>query len=281
MSNERTVLRIIPSRPTIEGAGVRLHRAFAENTLFDPFLLLDDFHSDNPNDYIAGFPDHPHRGIETVTYMIHGKVEHRDSIGNAGVINPGDIQWMTAGSGIIHSEMPAQKDGLLHGFQLWSNLPASHKMMPPRYQEFTADKIPEVILNNGIRVKVISGKVNGTIGPVLDIVSDPEYLDVTIPENTTFIHNVNQRYTVFAYVFDGRGYFDSSKKQIAQTKHLVMFRDGDHLSISTEGNSSVRFLLVSGKPFNEPVAWMGPIVMNTQEELQLAFQEYRNGTFIK
>jgi len=233
MPNNRKILQVLKSKPTIEGAGVRLSRVFAESNLLDPFLLLDDFHSDNPNDYIAGFPWHPHRGIETITYMLYGNVEHGDSMGNSGVIQSGDCQWMTAGSGIIHQEMPHQKNGLLWGFQLWANLPASHKMMNPRYRDISKEQIPEITLSNNVKVRVICGEVNETKGPVQDIVTDPEYLDVTINPKTEFKHHV------------------------------------------------LRFLLISGKPIGEPVAWRGPIVMNTNEELRIAFEEYHNGTFIK
>lgn len=278
--NVRHVLRVVPSRPTTEGAGVRLKRAFAEKTLLDPFLLLDDFHSDNPNDYIAGFPDHPHRGIETVTYMLHGMVQHEDSMGNAGVIRSGDCQWMTAGSGIIHSEMPVQKDGLLWGFQLWCNLPASQKMMPPRYQDINADQIPIVTLENKTQIRVICGEVEGKRGPVEDIVIDPEYIDVTIPPSTEFVHPMKPGYTVFTYVIEGSGFFDNQRPTPVEREHLVMFRDGDHVIVHTE-EEGIRFLLLSGRPIKEPVAWYGPIVMNTEEELNKAFEEYRKGTFLK
>jgi redox-sensitive bicupin YhaK (pirin superfamily) len=280
MPQSRKILDILKSRPTIEGAGVRLKRAFAEPTLLDPFLLLDDFHSDNPNDYIAGFPWHPHRGIETITYMLHGEVEHGDSMGNSGVIQSGDCQWMTAGSGIIHQEMPHQKKGLLWGFQLWSNLPASHKMMNPRYQDIKSQEIPEIMISNNIKIRVICGEVSGKKGPVQDIVTDPEYLDITINSNTEFNHLVKQNHTVFALVIEGKGYFDQYQEQLISTEHLVIFDKGDQLNISTRDNS-VRFLLISGKPIGEPVAWRGPIVMNTNEELRTAFEEYHNGTFIK
>ncbi|MFW9854411.1 MAG: pirin family protein [Candidatus Thorarchaeota archaeon] len=276
----RRVLRVIPSTPTIEGAGVRLKRAFAEKTLFDPFLLLDDFHSDNPDDYVKGFPTHPHRGIETVTYMLHGEMKHEDSLGNAGVIQPGDVQWMTAGSGIIHSEMPFRQNGLLWGFQLWCNLPAAQKMMSPRYQDILAEQIPTITLENQTEVKVISGQVNGTQGPVKDIVTDPEYLDVAIPPFAEFNHQVKKGYTVFAYVIEGSGYFDDQRSDSVKREYLVMFRDGDQVTVRTE-DDGVRFLLISGKPIGEPVAWYGPIVMNTQQELNIAFEEYRRGTFLK
>jgi redox-sensitive bicupin YhaK (pirin superfamily) len=281
MTNDRQVLKVLKSKPTIEGAGVRLHRAFGnpEAYLLDPFLLLDDFHSNNPNDYIAGFPEHPHRGIETVTYMIEGKIEHKDSIGNKGIIQSGDIQWMTAGSGIIHSEMPIQENGLLWGFQLWCNLPRKSKMMIPRYQEITKNEIPVVKVNE-TEIRVISGKINGTQGPVKDIIIDPEYLDVTVPPMTIFSHYVKTGYTTFAYIVEGEGYFGLDQDNLVKDKELVIFKDGDKIKVNTR-KKTVRFLLISGKPIKESIAWYGPIVMNTQEELRIAFEEYRNGTFIK
>lgn len=278
MDSVRKILRVLKSKPTIEGAGVHLKRAFGypEVPLLDPFLLLDDFHSDNPDDYIAGFPWHPHRGIETVTYMLHGKIKHGDSIGNSGIIETGDAQWMTAGSGIIHEEMP-QQNGLLWGFQLWVNLPASHKMMNPRYREVKDEEIPEVSLGDA-RVKVICGEVAGIRGPVRDIVVDSEYLDVTIPPHNKFEYSVKRGYKAFAYVIEGDGHFGSDG--LVSKEHLVVFDDGDIIRAEAS-DRNLRFLLISGKPINEPVAWYGPIVMNTQTELQIAFDEYRNGTFIK
>lgn len=300
MSNFRKIKKILKSKPTLEGAGVHLKRAFGfyQVPLLDPFLLLDDFHSDNPSDYVKGFPWHPHRGIETITYMLFGKVEHGDSMGNKGVIQPGDVQWMTAGSGIIHQEMPkGQKDGLMWGFQLWANLPASHKMMDPRYREVKSSQIPEVALAKGVKVKIISGQVNGTKGPVRDIVTDPEYLDITIPSKSTLQYPVKRGHTAFAYVIDGQGYFDEGRDSYAfeaeganyfdfkrecliAPENLVIYGDGDEVIISTE-DKGVRLLFVAGKPIKEPVAWYGPIVMNTQEELRIAFEEYQKGTFIK
>jgi redox-sensitive bicupin YhaK (pirin superfamily) len=261
---------------------VHLKRAFGFREVpdLDPFLLLDDFHSDNPNDYIAGFPWHPHRGIETVTYMIEGNVEHGDSIGNAGVIESGDCQWMTAGSGIIHQEMPKEMEGMMWGFQLWVNLPASQKMMKPRYQEIKANTVPEVNLGDGIKVRVVSGEVGGVKGPVEDIVVDPEYLDVSMPPNTELVRGFKPGYKVFAYTILGSGYFEPGSKRSIEKEHLVIFQDGDEVSIKA-GEKGARFLLISGKPLKEPVAWYGPIVMNTQEELDQAFREYREGTFIK
>ena len=282
MANKRKVKQIFISQPTIEGAGVNLKRAFGfkEVPYFDPFLLLDDFHSDKPADYLKGFPWHPHRGIETITYVLHGEVEHGDSMGNKGIIHSDDVQWMTAGSGIIHQEMPkGQKNGLMWGFQLWANLPASYKMMTPRYRDVKSSQIPEVSLDSGAKVKIICGKVNGVSGPVKDIVTDPEYLDVTVPADSSFRHGIKKGHTAFAYVIDGKGYFDENG-HLFSSENLTLFEDGDEVSITTE-NTQVRFLLISGKPIEEPVAWYGPIVMNTQEELDIAFKEYENGTFLK
>lgn len=283
MENERKIKLVSKSRRTMEGAGVRLKRAFAnqEVPLYDPFLLLDDFHSNDPNDYMAGFPWHPHRGIETITYVLHGAVSHGDSLGNKGIIISGDVQWMTAGNGIIHQEMPEKVgDGLMWGFQLWANLPAKDKMMMPRYRDVLKEQIPEVQLNDNVKAKVICGQINDTKGPVQDIVTDPEYLDVTVSPNSEFKHHVKQGHTVFAYVIEGEAYFESEKNQMINAENVVLFTDGDFVNIAT-GNKPVRFLLISGKPIGEPVAWYGPIVMNTEQELRIAFEEYRNGTFIK
>ena len=300
MEKVRRINKIVKSKPTIEGAGVHLKRAFGftQVPMLDPFLLLDDFHSNDPADYIKGFPWHPHRGIETITYVLHGKVEHGDSMGNKGVISSGDIQWMTAGSGLIHQEMPkGQTDGLMWGFQLWANLPASHKMMDPRYRDVKSNQIPEVTLDKGIKAKIISGLVKGVKGPVQDVVIDPEYLDMSVPAESNFSHLVKRGHTVFAYVVEGQGYFDLERDSYAYevegtnyfdfkrecllgAGHLIIFDDGDEVVITTS-EKPVRFLLVSGKPIKEPVAWYGPIVMNTQEELRTAFEEYQNGTFIK
>jgi quercetin 2,3-dioxygenase len=300
MREIRKIKKILKSKPTIEGAGVHLKRAsgFYHAPLLDPFLLLDDFHSDHPDDYLRGFPWHPHRGIETITYVLYGKVEHGDSMGNKGTISSGDVQWMTAGSGIIHQEMPkGQKDGLMWGFQLWANLPASHKMMDPRYRDVKSKQIPEVTLDHGVKVKIICGEVKGVKGPVQDIVIDPEYLDITVPSKSNFTHPAKRGHTVLAYVIEGAGYFDPRRDAYAyeveganyfdfkrdcfmSSETLILFNDGDEVAISTE-EKPVRFLLISGKPIGEPVAWYGPIVMNTQEELRIAFEEYQNGTFIK
>jgi quercetin 2,3-dioxygenase len=300
MGKDRKIKKVIKSKPTIEGAGVHLRRAFGftETQAFDPFLLLDDFRSDNPRQYLPGFPWHPHRGIETITYVIDGSVEHGDSIGNKGIIGKGDVQWMTAGSGIIHQEMPkGDGRGAMGGFQLWANLPASLKMMDPRYREVKRSQIPEVSLSNGVSVRIISGSLEGTQGPVRDIVTSPEYLDVTIAPGKKFIHPVPQGRTVFAYCIEGEAvfcrkknpfdysiegvnYFDFKRDPYIRDGNLVLFGEGEQVTVVTE-DKMVRFLLVSGKPLGEPVAWYGPIVMNTQEELQTAFEEYDNGTFIK
>ncbi|MCE8426992.1 MAG: pirin family protein [Candidatus Methanoperedens sp.] len=278
----RKIYRILKSKPTLEGAGVHLKRAFGYNEVpgLDPFLLLDDFHSDNPADYIAGFPWHPHRGIETVTYMLEGMIEHGDSMGNKGVILPGDIQWMTAGSGIIHQEMPAGYNGHMWGFQLWVNLPSMYKMMEPRYREVKKEHIPEVAIGRIVVVRIISGEFKNIKGPVRDIVVEPEYFDITMAPGAEFEHTIKKGYRVFAYVIEGEGYFEPDKEKLIGIEHLVIFQDGDKVKI-TSGDKSLRFLLVSGKPIDEPVAWAGPVVMNTQEELDIAFEEYRNGTFIK
>jgi quercetin 2,3-dioxygenase len=283
MMTIRKVKLTLKARATLEGAGVRLKRAFGYvDPSLDPFLLLDDFSSNNPEDYSSGFPFHPHRGFETITYVLNGKVEHKDSLGNGGVIGPGDVQWMTAGSGIIHQEIPKPMNGdpRLAGFQLWMNLPASHKMINPRYRGIKKDDIPEIIVNKGIRIKIISGEVKGIKGPVQDIITQPEFLDISINPNHVFKHLIEKDHNVFAYVISGEAYFDDDPNQLVGEKNLVIYRSGDEVHIETK-DKPVRFLLVSGKPLNEPVAWRGSIVMNTEEELQIAFREVQNGTFIK
>jgi redox-sensitive bicupin YhaK (pirin superfamily) len=282
MNEIRKIKQILQSKPTIEGAGVRLKRAFGFNEvpLLDPFLLLDHFGSADPADYLAGFPWHPHRGIETVTYMLKGTVAHEDSMGNKGTIDSGDVQWMTAGSGIIHQEMPQRYSGVMTGFQLWLNLPASHKMMTPRYRGVNRDQIPTVVLGDGTQVTILAGEVNGVKGPIQNIVAEPAYLHLTLESHAAFEHQVPRGHTVFAYVFEGSGYFDPGKEQRVGSEHLVVFDDGDRVSIAT-ADQTMQGLLVSGKPINEPVAWRGPIVMNTEAELKQAFNEYRNGTFVK
>jgi redox-sensitive bicupin YhaK (pirin superfamily) len=300
MRKNRKIRKVIRSKPTIEGAGVHLKRAFGFSQVpeLDPFLLLDDFRSDNPQHYLKGFPWHPHRGIETITYVLQGKVEHGDSMGNKGVIGPGDVQWMTAGSGIIHQEMPkGDNKGIMGGFQLWANLLASHKMMDPRYRDVKNNQIPEISTKSGVIIRIICGEVKGTKGPVRDIITDPEYLDLIVPAKTEFIHPTKPGHTVFAYVIEGKAffcqeknpftyemegtnYFDIQRNPFVANENLVLFDDGEQIVVSTE-DEPVRFLLISGKPIGEPVAWYGPIVMNTQEELRIAFEEYNNGTFIK
>jgi len=300
MGKNRKIRKVIRSKPTLEGAGVHLKRAFGFSEVpdLDPFLLLDDFRSNNPRHYLKGFPWHPHRGIETITYVLRGNVEHGDSMGNKGIIGSGDVQWMTAGSGIIHQEMPkGDKKGTLEGFQLWANLPASHKMMNPRYRDVKSNQIPEISTGNGITIRIICGEVKRTKGPVRDIITDPEYLDVTIPAETEFVHPTKPGHTVFAYVIEGKAffcqekspftykvervnYFDLQMNPFMTNEDLVLFDDGEQIVVSTE-EEPVRFLLISGKPIGEPIAWFGPIVMNTQQELQIAFDEYRNGTFLK
>ncbi len=279
----RQVKKIIRSVPVTEGAGVHLNRAFGfgKTSEFDPFLLLDDFRSSNSEEYKAGFPWHPHRGIETITYMLDGRVEHQDSLGNNGHINPGDVQWMTAGSGIIHQEMPEGNDsGAMGGFQLWANLPAKHKMMDPRYREVKEADIPEVTLKSGGTVRVIAGEVEGVRGPVTDIIIEPEYLDVRLPPHTSFTHLTHSDHTVFCYVIDGFGNFLHKGTATAKNGELVLFESGDEVSICSV-DMPLRFLFISGAPLNEPVAWHGPIVMNTQQEIEIAMQELRTETFIK
>ena len=283
MTDMRTIRNVWRAAPTIEGAGVHLKRAFGnrEAPLLDPFLLLDDFRSDDPSKYLPGFPWHPHRGIETITYVLEGDVEHGDSMGNRGDITAGDVQWMTAGSGIVHQEMPrGDSRGRMGGFQLWANLPASHKMMEPRYRDVKRSEIPEVPVEGGATVKIVCGRVRGVQGPVRDIVTDPEYLDVSVPKGAHFDHPVKKGHTVFAYVVEGSASFDPGRGRQCGPESLVHYGDGDAVSIFA-GKEPVRFLLVSGKPIGEPVAWYGPIVMNTSEEVRIAFEEYRNGTFIK
>lgn len=279
--NTRTIALKLQRQPTIEGAGVHLHRVFgfAEVPRFDPFLMLDDFRSDTPEHYRRGFPWHPHRGIETITYVTRGKVEHGDSLGNRGVIASGDVQWMTAGSGIIHQEMPkGDPDGRMHGFQLWANLPAAQKMMAPRYRGIRTEEIPEVALEDGVTVRVIAGSIGGARGPVDDIVIDPEYFDCLVPAGRTFVHRTQPGYTAFIYVIDGSGI---TVGEPLENGTLVLFDEGNHLSVSAATDRPLRFLLLTGKPLREPVAWRGPIVMNTTDEVELAFREYQAGTFIK
>jgi hypothetical protein len=278
----RKISTILQSVPTLEGAGVHLKRAFGyyQTPHFDPFLLLDDFHSDNPADYIAGFPWHPHRGIETITYILEGRVEHGDSMGNHGVIADGEVQWMTAGSGIIHQELPQKTaSGRMWGFQLWANLPATQKMMAPRYREIKAAEIPQVTLASGATVRIVSGAVAGVCGPVQEIVIDPLFVDVTIPAGGDFILPVKEGYTLFAYLLAGSGSFDAGR-QLFGPEHVLLF-DSAGTELRVEATEELRFLLCAGKPLKEPIAWKGPIVMNSDEELRTAFVEYQQGTFIK
>jgi len=297
----RPVKRIVSSKPTIEGAGVHLRRAFGfgDTSEFDPFLLLDDFRNDRPNEYRAGFPWHPHRGIETITYVLAGNVEHRDSLGNRGDLGAGDVQWMTAGRGILHQEMPqGDTKGRMHGFQLWANLPSTHKMTAPRYQDIKAADIPEIVDDDGTRVRVVCGDFWGKRGPVEGVAADPRYLDVWVPAGKRKTLPVEVERHAFAYVFEGSGNFRAASQPFGvltektdggsetvvreQTgnRSLVVFDRGDEVTVQA-GDEGVRFLLVSGKPIAEPVAWYGPIVMNTEAELQQAFAELRGGTFIK
>ena len=296
----RPIRRLTESTPTIEGAGVRLRRAFGfgNTSDFDPFLLFDDFRNDTPEDYRAGFPWHPHRGIETITYVLAGTVEHGDSLGNRGALGAGDVQWMTAGSGILHQEMPqGDPNGRMHGFQLWANLPSSLKMTAPRYQDVAARDIPEVTDDDGTRVRVVCGDFWGERGPVDGIAADPRYLDVWVPAGTRKTLRVETTRHAFAYVFEGAGNFrdasaplgvltergdmeDTVVREEAGNRSLVLFDRGDEVTVHA-GDDGIRFLLVSGKPIQEPVAWYGPIVMNTQEELRQAYAELREGTFIR
>ncbi|PXW81038.1 hypothetical protein BZA02_10415 [Ruegeria sp. P4] len=297
----RPILEKRAAQPTLEGAGVHLHRAFGfqDPSELDPFLLFDDFRNDHPELYQQGFPWHPHRGIETITYVLEGSVEHGDSLGNTGTLGAGDVQWMTAGSGILHQEMPSgNTKGQMHGFQLWGNLPGSQKMCAPRYQDVQGKDIPEVIDDDGTRVKVIVGEFWGKRGPVDGIAADPQYLDVYVPAGVKKTFRIDTYRRAFAYVFDGQAAFaDASRptgvllekevagqevniRDMSGDRTLVRFGTGDEITVQT-GPEGVRFLLISGAPIEEPVAWHGPIVMNTQAELQKAFAELRNGTFIR
>jgi redox-sensitive bicupin YhaK (pirin superfamily) len=299
----RPIKRITQAQPTIEGAGVRLRRGFGFGTTeeFDPFLLFDDFRNDNPADYLKGFPWHPHRGIETITYVLTGEVTHGDSLGNRGTLGAGDVQWMTAGSGILHQEMPkGDPQGRMHGFQLWANLPASLKMTAPRYQDIAGRDVPEVVDDDGTRVRVVCGSFWGKTGPVEGVAADPRYLDVWIPPGRRKTLPVEASRHAFAYVFEGAGEFrDASGPLPVQTetvgpqgesgetapilagnRSLVLFDSGDEITVHA-GEQGIRFLLVSGRPLQEPVAWYGPIVMNTQREIQEAIGELQSGTFIK
>jgi len=296
----RPIQRLVKAKPTMEGAGVHLRRAFGfgNSSEFDPFLLLDDFRNDDPELYRAGFPWHPHRGIETITYVLAGTVDHADSLGNQGAIAPGDIQWMTAGSGIIHQEMPkGDSEGRMHGFQLWANLPSSLKMTVPHYQEVKSAEIPDVTDDDGTRARVICGNLWGTAGPVDGIAAEPNYFDVSVPPGKKKTIPVATTRHAFGYVFAGSGKFcnasgplavptegvgwsDTAPPQEVDNRSLVLFDSGDEITVQA-GEQGIRFLLVSGKPLGEPVAWYGPIVMNTQQQLREAFAEFRDGTFLK
>jgi redox-sensitive bicupin YhaK (pirin superfamily) len=297
----RPVKRVVPSKPTTEGAGVKLHRAFGfgDTGEFDPFLLFDDFRNDRPDDYRAGFPWHPHRGIETITYVLAGSVDHGDSLGNQGTLAAGDVQWMTAGSGILHQEMPqGDPQGRMHGFQLWANLPSSLKMTAPRYQDVAAAEVPEIVDDDGTCVRVVCGEFWGRRGPVDGIAADPRYLDIFVPAGRRKILPVETWRHAFAYVFEGSGTFrDASKpfgvltekggreeeilvREQTGNRSLVLFDTGDEVTVQA-GDQGIRFLLISGRPLEEPVAWYGPIVMNTQAELRQALADLRDGTFIR
>lgn len=293
----RPVKKLIESKATLEGAGVHLRRAFGfgNTTDFDPFLLFDDFRNDIPANYLKGFPWHPHRGIETITYVLAGEVEHADSMGNRGVISAGEVQWMTAGSGIIHQEMPrGAADGKMHGFQLWGNLPSHLKMTAPRYQEIKSAEIPVVVDDDGTAVRVVSGQFWGKTGPVAGVAADPIYLDVSIPAGKSKRLPVETTRHAFAYIFAGNGKFGNASEgqpvaieteqgivREAGDRSLVLFDRGDEVEITAGPEKGIRFLLVSGKPIEEPVAWHGPIVMNTQAELRQAFRDLENGTFLQ
>jgi redox-sensitive bicupin YhaK (pirin superfamily) len=296
----RAVKRISQATPTTEGAGVRLRRAFGfgDTSDTDPFLLLDDFRNERPADYLAGFPWHPHRGIETITYVLAGSVSHGDSLGNSGTLGSGDIQWMTAGRGILHQEMPkGDPRGRMHGFQLWANLPSTLKMTPPRYQDVPAGAIPEIVDDDGTHVRVVCGEFWGRRGPVDGVAADPSYVDISVPAGRRRAFAIDTRRNAFAYVFEGSGTFrDASEPQGVLTdtpgpvervvrepagdRSLVLFDSGDEIVVQA-GEQGVRFLLVSGKPIQEPVAWYGPIVMNTRSELEQAYRELEQGTFIR
>jgi redox-sensitive bicupin YhaK (pirin superfamily) len=281
----RDVREVIEPQFVMEGAGVRLRRSIATRSLdyLDPFLLFDHFGSEDPDDYLAGFPLHPHRGIETVTYMLAGLVDHQDSLGNTGTVGAGDVQWMTSGSGILHEEMPRPKDGKMYGFQLWVNLPAKLKMSRPRYRDVPSARIPEVARKDGVRIRVIAGVVDGVRGAVTEIYADPEYLDVIVPAGRSFGQSVPRGHTAFAYVFDGEGEFggdaDGNRFDVPSPR-LVVYGDGDEVLVRADRHP-VRFLLLSGKPLGEPIARYGPFVMNTKEEIEQALADLRNGTFVK
>jgi redox-sensitive bicupin YhaK (pirin superfamily) len=280
MAQNRSFERVITGNQTTDGAGVRLYRVFGhdQTTRLDPFLMLDDIHSSDPDDYLAGFPEHPHRGMETVTYMISGSITHRDNLGNKGIIRSGDVQWMTAGSGIIHQEMPQRYEGMLQGFQLWVNLPRKDKMMPPRYREVPSETIPKVKLADDVEVRIIAGKLKDVQGPVRDIVVPVDYFDVSMPKGSRFIHRLQRGRNAFAYVFSGS--VSDGGGSTARSGQMAIIETGEEARFEAD-QSGARFLLVSGEPIREPIAWGGPVVMNTREELDEAFREIENGTFVK
>jgi redox-sensitive bicupin YhaK (pirin superfamily) len=281
MQTSRPSSRLFSGVPTVEGAGVHLNRLFGHSQVpqLDPFLLLDHFRSSNPADYEAGFPWHPHRGIETVTYMLDGRVEHGDSLGNEGAIDAGDVQWMTSGGGILHQEMPKRREGLLDGFQLWVNLPADRKMSAPAYRGLRSTQIPTATVEGGGRVRVVAGQYGGVEGPVQGVPVDPTYLDVNLPAGPEFVLPTPKGYTAFAAVIDGEGSFDPASRRLHRDD-VALFGDGEELRV-TPGEEGVRFLFASGRPLHEPVAWYGPIVMNRQDELRTALVELQRGDFIK
>ena len=278
----KRVVSMIDAKRTSDGAGVALNRAFTYFTdnRIDPFLMLDNFNSSNPEEFMAGFPWHPHRGIETVTYVLEGKVEHEDSTGSKGMINNGGIQWMTAGSGIIHQEMPKKENRKMNGFQLWVNLPSNHKMTQPRYRDAISSEIPVVMADDGTKTKIISGKVKNQDGPINDLKTDTQFMDITVPEESSLEFYVKPGYTSLIYIFEGYALFGPEKIRAETGKTVVFDREGENIILAT-GASPARFLLLTGKPLNEPVVWYGPIVMNTESELNHAFREYREGTFLK
>ncbi|MBN1997578.1 pirin family protein [candidate division KSB1 bacterium] len=290
MDKIRKIKSVFKAQPVREGAGVNLKRVFGYYQVpqLDPFLLMDDFHSLNPQDYIAGFPWHPHRGIETISYILHGQVEHGDSLGNKGVITAGDVQWMTAGNGIIHQEMPkGDKNKLLWGFQVWANLPAKQKMKTPRYQEIRKNQIPVLKQDSGVVIKILCGRFNDITGPVQDIVTDPDMFDISIPPKTLFVHPTKPEHTVFVYIYQGAAQFpvltdagNTLNNKSICAENAVLFSPG-HAIKTQAGENGAHMLLLAGNPINEPVAWAGPIVMNTKEEIRTAFEELEQKIFIK
>ncbi|MGC8522099.1 MAG: pirin family protein [Steroidobacteraceae bacterium] len=280
-SSTRAVARLVRGMPTSDGAGVKLTRVIGQPQLpdLDPFLMLDEFGTDNPGDYIAGFPDHPHRGFETVTYMLDGRMRHRDNHGHEGVLVPGSVQWMTAGRGIVHSEMPEQQQGRMRGFQLWINLPAREKMTAPRYQEFGPEKIPQ-LQAGGASVKVIAGALGGITGPIAQPATDPTYLDIELPEGVVFTHPLPTGHAAFVYVYEGSARIGAGEAASTAKAHdLAVLTDGGAVTLEGRAAGATRVILVAGRPLREPVAKYGPFVMNTREELMQAFQDFQSGRF--